>query len=138
MPINLGSRQAKNPLIRIMALFLTILCAITLHDVGEPRTFSISVVRGLVLSFLLNGPLWIYSFEPVRIKMKYFLALLILISGIGVFLICPYGWTMAALLLLLHIWFAFDLVTAGNDMSLSAHNPNLWHNVEKGRGDGRK
>jgi hypothetical protein len=94
-----------------MALCLTVLCAVTLHNVGEPRGLSISIIRALVLSFILNGSLWLCSFEIIRIKLKYVAAFLILISGLGVFVISPYGWILATLLLLFHLWFAFELVT---------------------------
>jgi len=59
---------------------------------------------------MLNGSLWLSSFKIIRVKLKYIVAILILISGLGVFAISPYGWTLAAFLLLFHVWFAFDLV----------------------------
>ena len=111
MLINYRDTETKNRLLRAVALFLTILCAVTLHDVGEPRSLSASILRGLVLSFILNGSLWLCTFEAIRIKLKFFASILNLISGFGVFFISPYGWTLAALFLIFHIWFAYDLVT---------------------------
>lgn len=101
---------SKSNFLRGMALFLTFLCAVTLCKVGEPKPLPIAIVRGLMLSFLLNAALWLCSFKFVRMKLKYVAAFCILISGLGVFVVSPYGWTLAAVLLSFHLWLVFDLV----------------------------
>jgi hypothetical protein len=107
---SLGIALNKNYLLRVMALFLTVLCTITLSNVGEPRPLPIAIVRGVVLSFILNAAMWLCSFQMVRIKLRHVAALFIFASGFGVFIISPYGWTLAAVLLSFHLWLTFDLV----------------------------
>lgn len=114
MPVK--TKINKDQMLRGMALFLTILCAITLQKVGEPRSFFVTLLRGLVLSLILNGSIWLCSFKFIRVRLKYFAAFFIFISGLGVFVISPYGWILAAFLLLFHLWLVVDLVVGKETM----------------------
>ena len=106
----LNLRIGKNFLLRVMAMAVTILCSITLSEVGEPRPLKIAVLRGILLSLILTAPLWICSLRFARQKLRYPCSFLVLLSGIGVFIISPFGWTLATALLLFHCWLLYDLL----------------------------
>ena len=105
----------KSLVLRGTALLSTALCAVTLYGVGEPRTASVAIIRGLLLSVILNGALWLCSFKVVRAKLRLMAASLVLVSGLGVFLVSPFGWTLALALLLFHVWLIVDLIWAGEN-----------------------
>ena len=105
----------KSLMLRGTALLSTALCAVTLCGVGEPRTASVAIIRGLLLSVILNGALWLCSFKVVRAKLRLIAASLVLVSGLGVFLISPFGWTLALALLLFHVWVIVDLIWEGEN-----------------------
>ena len=106
----LNFRIGKKFLLRVMAIVVTILCSITLSDVGEPRPLKIAVLRGILLSLILNAPLWICSLRFARQSLRYPCSFLVLLSGIGVFIISPFGWILATALLLFHCWLISDLL----------------------------
>ena len=106
----LNLRIGKNFLLRVMAMAVTILCSITLSEVGEPRPLKIAVLRGILLSLILNAPLWICSLRFARQRLRYPCSFLVLFSGIGVFIISPFGWSFATALLLFHCWLIYDLL----------------------------
>ncbi|MDB2426169.1 hypothetical protein N9W41_01345, partial [bacterium] len=110
--IVLKNEVQKNWFIRAMAFIITVLCIVTLYDVGEPRPLYISIPRGIINSLILNATLWLASFKIIREKFKYLVALFLLISGLGVFVATPYGWTLASIFLLFHFWLIFDLFTS--------------------------
>ena len=112
LSIDLKNEEHKNWFLRIMALIITALCVVTLHHVGEPRPLYISIPRGIGNSLILNAALWISSFTNVRKKLRYPVALLIFVSGIGVFIASPFGWTLASILLIFHLWLVYDLLTS--------------------------
>jgi hypothetical protein len=110
LSIDLKNEEHKNWFLRAMALIITVLCVVTLHHVGEPRPLHISIPRGIGNSLILNAALWVSSFTIVRVKFRYLIALLILISGLGVFIASPFGWTLASILLIFHLWLVYDLI----------------------------
>ncbi len=110
LSIDLKNEEHKSWFLRAMALIITVLCTFTLYHVGEPRALQISIPRGLGNSLVLNAALWISSFKIVRVKLRYPIAFLIFISGLGVFIASPFGWTLASALLIFHLWLIYDLL----------------------------
>lgn len=110
LSINLKNEVHKNWFLRVIALIITALCVINLHDVGEPRPLHISIPRGILNSLLLNGTLWLASFKFIRVKFKYLVAFFILISGLGVFITAPYVWILGSVFLAFHLWLIYDLI----------------------------
>jgi len=100
----------KTWFVRAVAIIITVLCTIPLMDVGEPRPLGISLIRGLGNSLILNVSLWICAIRLPKGKLRYFLAFLVFLSGLGVFIIIAYGWTIATLALLFHLWLAYQLI----------------------------
>ena len=116
LSIKLKNIENKNWAIRMIALVFTMLCSFTLYDVGEPRPYHISIPRGILNSLILNTPLWLASIKWVRVKLKYLIALMILLSSVGVFLATPWGWTIAILSLIFHLWLIYALVTSSEEL----------------------
>lgn len=90
-----NSLGKKKWIVRFGALAFILLCSIPLRDVGEPRPFYFTVLRGSGNSLFLNIALCLCAFKIPAGKYRYLMAILILLSGIGVFIIIPYGWTIA-------------------------------------------
>lgn len=100
----------KNWLLRFAALIFTAVGVTVLHDIGEPRPLHISIPRGIVNSLLLNSPLWTCSFKTVRFKFRYLAAFFVFISGLGVAMASPFGWSYGIAALIFHFWFVYDLL----------------------------
>ncbi len=103
-------QKNKNWLIRSIALVFTILCTLTLKEVGEPRRAYLMLIDGLTMSLILNAPLFLSSFKWVRIKGKYLTVSFIFLSSLGVFFTTPWGWTSAFVTFIIHILIIFDLL----------------------------
>lgn len=106
----INSLERKKWIVRLGALIFTVLCSISLSDVGEPRSFYFTALRGLGNSLFLNMALIFCALKTPGAKYRHLMALLILLSGIGVFIIIPYGWTVAVTSLLFHLWIAYELI----------------------------
>ena len=52
-----------------------------------------------IVSLILNSALWASSFTIVRVKLKYLISPLLLISGVGVFFVCLYYGEKGALVM---------------------------------------
>lgn len=102
----------KKWFIRIMAIAIYILCSISLSDVGEPRSFDFNIISGLGNSLFLNLILLLCAIKMPKGKIKNVMALLLLASGLGVFIIIPYGWTVESLAFLFHLWLTYELVSS--------------------------
>lgn len=107
--LNIKNVEYRNCLIRVCALLITTLCVVNLQDVGEPRPYYISIPRGVVNSLLLNGALWLVSFEIVRIKFKIPIAVLLFLSAFGVFIATPYSRILAVTFVAFYFWNIYDL-----------------------------
>lgn len=108
--------EKKKCFIRFMAITIFLLCSISLSDVGEPRPYYFDVIRGdvlrgLVNSLFLNFFLLCAVIKNQKGKLRYVMAFLLLISGLGVFIIIPYGWAVASLALIFHLWLIYDLIS---------------------------
>ena len=108
--------EKKKWFTRFITITIFILCSISLSDVGEPRPYYFDVIRGDVLrgfvnSLFLNFFLLCSVLKKPKGKLKYLMAFLLLLSGLGVFIIIPFGWTVAFLALIFHIWFIYDLIS---------------------------
>ncbi len=101
----------KKWIIRFATLAILILCTISLRKFGEPRPYYLSVVSGLIDSILLNAPIIFCSFKLPRGKFRYLLALGVFLSGLGVFIIIAYGWTVATIALAFHLWLVYELLS---------------------------
>ena len=102
--------------IRFMGIVIFLLCSISLSDVGEPRPYYFDVIRGDVLRGLVNS-LFLNIFLLCTIikipkgKLRYVIAFFLLLSGVGVVIIIPYGWTVASLALIFHLWLVYELIS---------------------------
>lgn len=106
----------KKWFIRFMGIVIFFLCSISLSDVGEPRPYYFDVIRGdvlrgLVNSLFLNVFLLCMIIKTPKGKLRYVMAFLLLLSGVGVFIIIPYGWTVASLALIFHLWLVYELIS---------------------------
>ena len=106
----------KKWFIRFMGIVIFLLCSISLSDVGEPRPYYFDVIRGdvlrgLVNSLFLNAFLLCTIIKTPKGKLRYVMAFLLLLSGVGVFIIIPYGWTVASLALIFHLWLIYELIS---------------------------
>jgi len=108
----MSSLEKKKWAIRLAALTFTLLCSISLRDVGEPRPFYFTVIRGFGNSLFLNSALCFCAFRIPSGNFRYLMAILILLSGVGVFIIIPYGWTIATIAFLFHLWLVYELVSS--------------------------
>lgn len=103
--------EKKKWFIRFMAISIFLLCSISLSDVGEPRPLYFNVIRGLGNSLFLNFILLFTSVKTIKGKLRYAMAFLLLLSGVGVFIIIPYGWTIASFALIFHLWLIYELTS---------------------------
>lgn len=104
----------KKWIIRLAALVIFTLCYVTLSNLNLYRPLHIRVMSGLVNSFFLNITLLICAVKIPTGKLRYLLAFGIVFSGLaGVFLIIPFGWPVAAISLIFHLWLAYKLVSRG-------------------------
>ncbi len=111
--------EQKSWYIGSVALLLTILCTFTLHLIGEPHPYKISIPRGLLTSLVLNAPLWFASIKFIRVKFKYPISFFIFISSLAVFFATPWGWGLAFVSLAFHWWLIFDLITSTEKLALA-------------------
>lgn len=103
-------KNNKNWVIRSFALLTTILCVFNLKEVGYPKTELEAITNGTILSITLNTPLWLASFKWVRVKLKYIITLLILLSNLGIFISIPWDCYLNILFVGLHFWFVYFLI----------------------------
>lgn len=108
--------EKKKWFIRFIAITIFLLCSISLSDVGEPRPYYFDIIRGDVLrgfvnSLFLNFFLLCSVIKAPKEKLRHIMAFLLLLSGLGVFIIIPYGWTVASLALIFHLWLIYDLIS---------------------------
>lgn len=97
--------------IRFAALTIFILCTISLREFGEPRPYYLSIVAGSINSLFLNASIIFCAFKLPRGKFRYLLALGVFLSGLGVFIIIAYGWTVATIALAFHLWLIHELLS---------------------------
>jgi len=114
--IDLKSEEHKNWLIRAMALIITALCVVNLHDAGEPRPLYISIPRGIINSLLLNGTLWLSSFRMIRVKLKFPVAIFLFVSSLGVFVATPFSRVLAIFFVIFYLWVIYGLFSTKVDV----------------------
>ncbi|MGB0453982.1 MAG: hypothetical protein ACPGJV_09735 [Bacteriovoracaceae bacterium] len=101
----------KKWVIRFAALTSLILCTISLKEFGEPRPYYLSIAAGFINSLFLNASIIFCAFKIPRGKLRYLMALGVFLSGLGVFIIIAYGWTVATIALVFHLWLVYELLS---------------------------
>ena len=100
----------KKWIIRFSALVSLVLCTVSLKEFGEPRPYYFSILAGLINSLFLNAFIIFCAFRIPKGKFRYLLALGVFLSGLGVFAIIAYGWTVATIALAFHLWLVYELL----------------------------